>query len=84
MWKRTKTLTACMFAAAWWGIFYPELCFSESTCELMQEGEILPDGAEAVDIWRASGEELVIGSRFLEWVEKTLDEGKISRELTKE
>lgn len=35
MWKMSKRLAACMFAAAWWGIFYPELCFSEDTCAVV-------------------------------------------------
>lgn len=33
MWEKGRVLAACMFAAAWWSIFYPELCFSEGTCE---------------------------------------------------
>lgn len=36
MWKMSKSLAACVFAAVWWGIFYPELCFSEETCALVQ------------------------------------------------
>lgn len=36
MWKMSKRLAACVLAAAWWGIFYPELCFSEDTCAVVR------------------------------------------------
>ncbi len=36
MWKISKSLAVCIFAAAWWGIFYPELCFSEDTCAVVR------------------------------------------------
>lgn len=39
MWKKIKMLTACVCAAAWWSVFYPELCFTEETCQLMQTVE---------------------------------------------
>lgn len=72
MWKKGKTLVACMFAAAWWGIFYPELCFTEETCEVIQSGEAQTEAIEAEKVWRASGKELVISSRLLEWCEEIL------------
>lgn len=120
MWKWGRTLAVCALAAAWWGIFYPELCFSRDTCAVVQQqggsaqdrekesesrrpersqGQRLngagsaPEQAnhkrdsvqkkaqnkqsnmreetqadiDAADILRASGDEIVIGSRFLEW-----------------
>lgn len=107
MWKMSKTLAVCVFAAAWWGIFYPELCFSEETCvrvqeesvqdgngerqaqakSVQEESEETPEQAErmrkqekgqrgrseeidAADLWRASGDEVVIGSRLWEWCEE--------------
>lgn len=39
MWEKGKMLAACMFALAWWSIFYPELCFAEGTFETMQTAE---------------------------------------------
>lgn len=39
MWKKGRMLAACMFAMAWWSIFYPELCFAEGTYETMQNAE---------------------------------------------
>ncbi len=47
MWKISKRLAACMFATAWWGIFYPELCFSEDTCAVVQIEETQGENEEA-------------------------------------
>lgn len=78
--KRGRTLAACLFAAVWWGIFYPELCFTEGTCEAVTPDEKQTDGMPeqigAADVWRASGDEIVISSRFLEWIEEKLTAGK--------
>lgn len=74
--KRGKTLAVCLFAAVWWGIFYPELCFTEETCEAVIEDEKqmngLPGETMAAVVWDASGDEIVISSRFLEWCEEKL------------
>lgn len=73
MWKKGRTLAACLFAAAWWGIFYPELCFTEETCELVQTGEAdAAERIEAAKVWQADNGEIVVSSRFLEWCEETL------------
>lgn len=45
MWKKERTLAACVLAAAWWSIFYPELCFTEETCRVIQTAE------EAAEVW---------------------------------
>jgi len=87
MYKKGKTLAACLFAAAWWGIFYPELCFTEDTCEaVMSDGmqtDGLPGRIEAAEVWKASDDEIVIGSRFLEWCEENLSAGKRKAESGK-
>lgn len=74
--KKGKTLAACLFAVVWWGIFYPELCFTEETCEAVMSDERLTDGIPgqigAAEVWRASEDEIVISSRFLEWFEENL------------
>lgn len=74
--KKGKTLAACLFAAVWWGIFYPELCFTEETCEAVTSGETRTDGLTdeitVAGVWDASGDEIVISSRFLEWCEEML------------
>lgn len=74
-----------MFALAWWSIFYPELCFNEGTCEAvcMEEEDAKARGTDmaageidAGEVWQASGDRLVIGSRFLEWCEERLKAGE--------
>lgn len=55
MWKKGKMLAVCMFAMAWWSVFYPELCFTEETCEVVQTAKaeeeagpgVIPRGGEA-------------------------------------
>ncbi|MDE6318996.1 MAG: hypothetical protein K2M22_04710 [Lachnospiraceae bacterium] len=77
MWKMSKGLAACVFAAVWWGIFYPELCFSEETCALVQT-ETAQDESMVIDaaaVWRASGDEIRISSRLWEWCEENLFDG---------
>lgn len=74
--KKGKTMAACLFAAVWWGIFYPELCFTEETCEAVVTAETQTEDMSgqigAAEIWDASGDEIVISSRFLEWCEEKL------------
>lgn len=74
--KKGRTLAACLFAAVWWGIFYPELCFTEETCEAVIADETqtdsLPREITAAEVWDAFGDEIVISSRFLEWCEEKL------------
>lgn len=80
MWKMSKRLAACMFAAAWWSIFYPELCFSEDTCSVVQTEYAQEDAEEArraeeIDaaaVWRSSGDRIIIRSRLWEWCEEKL------------
>ena len=78
--KKGKTMAACLFAAVWWGIFYPELCFTEETCEAVVTAETQTEDMSgqigAAEIWDASGDEIVISSRFLEWCEEKLAGGK--------
>lgn len=78
--KKGKTLAACLFAAVWWGIFYPELCFTEETCEAVVTAETQTEDMSgqigAAEIWDASGDEIVISSRFLEWLEESLSASK--------
>ncbi len=73
MWNRLRTFAVTVFAMAWWGILYPELCFTEETfeqvfvtgeCHEMTQQEIYEH------LMTASGDEIVIRSRFLEWMEE--------------
>lgn len=74
--KNAKKLAVALFAAVWWGIFYPELCFTEETCVAVTSDGTQTDGMpgeiEAAEVWHASGDEIVISSRFLEWLEENL------------
>ncbi len=74
MWKKGKTLAVCMFAMAWWGVFYPELCFTEETCEAVRMGESEAGAGQidAEEIWWADSGEIVISSKFLEWCKEHL------------
>ena len=59
-----RTMTAAIMALAWWGVLYPELCFTENTCAQV----IVSQGQEIV--LNASGDEVVVRSRLLEWLEQ--------------
>lgn len=70
---RIRTAAVVMFAFIWWGVLYPELCFTENTYEQI----IFVDGQEVVleekdvkDILNATGDEVVVKSRLLEWLEQ--------------
>ena len=75
---RFHTAIISVFAFVWWSILFPELCFTDHTYEqiIIVDGEELESGqTDYRDVLNASGDELVIKSRFLEWIEK-----KISKE----
>jgi len=70
---RFRTAVIAVFAFVWWGVLYPELCFTKETCEQV----IIVDGEETEaqqedyqGILEASGDEVVIKSRFFEWLEQ--------------
>ena len=67
---RLRAAVAGALAFAWWGLLYPELCFTENTCEqitIVNGEEIEVEEADYRDILGASGDEIVVGSRLLEW-----------------
>lgn len=75
MWNRIRSLAVTVFAVAWWGILYPELCFTEETfeqvivteaCQEMTQQEVYEH------LLMASGDEIVIKSRFLEWLDEKI------------
>lgn len=72
---RIRTAAAVMFALTWWGVLYPELCFTEGTYEqiIVVDGqEIVSEQTDYRDILSATGDEVVVRSRFLEWLEEKL------------
>ena len=67
-----------VFAFVWWGLLYPELCFTENTYEqvIIVDGEAIEiEQADYRSVLSASGNEIVIKSRLWEWIEQ-----KISKE----
>ena len=70
--KKGRAFAACVLATAWWSVFYPELCFTQETCEVISDGRMQTEEIDAAEILHSSGEELVISSRFLEWCDKKL------------
>lgn len=71
--KKGRTFAACILATVWWGVFYPELCFTQETCEIVSDGETqAKQEIDVAEIWRSSGEELVISSRLWKWCDKNL------------
>lgn len=72
---RIRTVATVMFALTWWGVLYPELCFADHTYEQV----IIVDGEEFIleekdyrDILNAAGDEVVVRSRLIEWLEQIL------------
>lgn len=76
---RIRTAVAAMLALTWWGVLYPELCFTEDTYEqiiIVDGQEIVSDQADYRDILGASGDEVVVRSRLLEWLEQKFRKGQ--------
>lgn len=70
---RLRALATGVFAFAWWGILYPELCFTQDTCQqlMIENGEEkVVEEADYRDILTADKDEIVIGSRLIEWLEE--------------
>lgn len=70
---RLKMAFVSMAALAWWGVLYPELCFTDNTCVqviVSQGQEIVMEQTDYQEILSASGDEIVIRSRFLEWMKE--------------
>lgn len=69
---RLRAAMMGMFALAWWGILYPELCFTDSTYTqvIVEDGQEIEaeDQPDYRDFLRAADEGIVIRSRLLEWI----------------
>jgi len=75
MWNKLRTLAVGIFAAAWWGILYPELCFTEETFDqiiVAQDFQEMTRQEIYEHLLEASGDEIVVESRFLEWLEENV------------
>lgn len=72
-----RAAAAAVFALVWWGVLYPELCFTETTCEpvVVEQGqEIEAQPTDYTGILEADGDEVVVKSRLLEWIEEKRNE----------
>ena len=72
---RFQAVMTGMFALTWWGILYPELCFTDSTYTqvIVADGqEIEVEQSDYRDFLKAEGDEIVISSRLLEWIEQKI------------
>lgn len=70
---RFRTAAVSIMAVAWWGLLYPELCFTENTCVqviVSQGQEIVTEQIDCREILNASGDEIIVRSRLLEWLEE--------------
>ena len=68
---RLRAAMTGMFALAWWGILYPELCFTDSTYTqvVVEDGqEIEVEQPDYQDFLQVEGDGIVIRSRLLEWI----------------
>ncbi len=81
MWKMSKRLAACVFAAAWWSIFYPELCFSEETCAVVRT-ENVQDESGAAQVQTEHAQEGSEGTQAQ--TERAQDRGKERQSASEE
>lgn len=73
---RLRAAAAGTFACVWWGILYPELCFTDSTCEQVaaaDSDEAETENRDSLSILDVSGDGIVIKSRLLEWIEEKIN-----------
>lgn len=65
-----------VFAFVWWGILYPELCFTDNTYEqviIVNGEEIEGEQSDYRDVLSASRDKIVIKSRLWEWLEQKIN-----------
>ena len=71
--QRFNGILLVFFAFAWWGLLYPELCFTEDTFRqvIVEDGEVITVKEACYrEILDAEGDDIVIESRLLEWLEE--------------
>lgn len=67
--QRNIIAAAWVMALVWWCVFYPELCFPQDTYEVVDDADTAIE-ENYPDILQADDEQIVIGSRLLEWLGK--------------
>ena len=73
---RIHTAAVGLFAFVWWGLLYPELCFTENTYEqvIVVDGEAVEvEQTDYQDVLGASGHQIVVKSRLWEWLEQKIN-----------
>ena len=75
---RLWTAVLGVLACTWWAVLYPQLYFADGTYVAVGDGDGKEASAEgesdeAGGILRASGDEIVIGSRLLEWLGQKIE-----------
>ncbi len=73
---RVKTALWGILALVWCGLFYPEICFTKDTYQLVDAatGKVIElQDDELEKLLHADSDEILIGSRLMEWLEKLKD-----------
>ena len=73
---RIHTAAVGLSAFVWWGLLYPELCFTENTYEqviIVDGKEVEAEQADYRNVLGASGNQIVIKSRLWEWLEQKIN-----------
>lgn len=72
---RLQRAVVGMFALVWWGLLYPELCFNEDTyaqVTIVEGEEVVAEQPDFRGVLSASADQIVVRSRFLEWLEERM------------
>lgn len=70
---RLRAAFTGIIALLWWGVLYPELCFTEGTYQQVMTAdgeEKAVNEADYRELLEAAGDEVVIKSRLMEWLEQ--------------
>lgn len=70
--QRNRIAAFGVMALVWWCVFYPELCFPQDTYEIVDDEDIVEE-ENYPDILQADDEQIVIGSRLLEWLRNKMN-----------
>lgn len=68
---KLRLVFAGMFAFVWWFLFYPELCFSEDTCEVVYQGKIYDSEEIYEQLLQADEEQIIVKSRLLDFLKQS-------------
>lgn len=69
--QRNRIAALGVMALVWWCVFYPELCFPRDTYEVVDDSNTATE--DYPKILQADDEQIVIGSRLLEWLKNRMN-----------